>query len=130
MNSLPERSAALLLLASLLALSGAVVFVDDRAVRLILALVTASAALWAAMSVAAAGTRRRVSPEGVERRRFLALRARTDEFLRHIRAMNLVALQARSGVRPATEAEEQLNGIEQRLHVLIPEFRRAAGRTA
>lgn len=130
MVPLPERSTVPLLLLALLALSGVVVFVDARVLRLILALVVALAGLWAAKSFGAAKRNQSARPEGVERRRYLALRTRTDDFLRHIRALNLVAVQAQSGLRPQTDAEEQMNRIEQHLYVLVPELRRAAGRAA
>jgi hypothetical protein len=48
--------------------------------------------------------------------------------LRHIREMNLVAVQAQVGRRPAPQAEDELNQIEERVHLLVPEIRRAVGR--
>jgi hypothetical protein len=125
MGSGTERWAAFLLLAALIALSAIVVWVNDAAVRLVLSLITASVALWAAVTPL---TPRRGPPSGKDRRRHLRLRARTDELLTHIRQMNLIAAQARIGRRPPGQAEEDLNEIEQQVYLLVPEIRRAVGR--
>lgn len=126
MGSGSERWAALLLLAGLVALSAVVVWVEDEVSRLVLSLIAVSIALWAAVSPLT--PRRAGPPSGEDRRRYLRLRARTDELLGYIRQMNFVAAQSQIGRRPSPQAEEELNQIEQRVHLLVPEIRRAAGR--
>lgn len=125
MGSGSERWAAFLLLAALIALSAIVVWVNDAAARLVLSLIAVSVAIWSAVTPLAP---RRGPPSGKDRRRHLRLRARTDELLTYIRQMNLVAAQARIGRRPPSQAEEELNEMEQQVHLLVPEIRRAVGR--
>lgn len=126
MSSGSDRWAALLLLGALVSLSVIVVWVEDAAARLVFSLIAASVALWAAVTPAAA--RPGAPPPGEDRRRYRRLRARTDELLGYIRQMNLVAVQAQIGRRPTPQAEDELNQMEEQVHLLVPEIRRAAGR--
>lgn len=122
-----ERWAAGLILAALLALTAVVVWVEEAPTRLVLTLIAVSVALWAALSARAWGEGAR-PPSGKERRRYRRLRSRTDELLAHIRQMNAVAAQAEIGRRPRDQAEEELNEMEQQVHLLVPEIRRVVGR--
>ncbi len=124
MGSGNGRWAAGLALAALLSLAAVVVWVEEPPARLVLALLAVSVVLWGTMAARAEGAR---LPAGEERRRYRQLRSRTDQLLTYIRQMNLVAVQAEIGRRPQGQAEEELNEIEQAVHLLVPELRRAAG---
>jgi hypothetical protein len=92
----------------------------------VFSLIAVAVALRAAVTPLSA--RGGTTPPREDRRRFLRLRARTDELLSHIRQMNLLRVQAEVGRRPAPQAEQELNHIEEQVHLLVPELRRAAGR--
>jgi hypothetical protein len=61
------------------------------------------------------------------RRRFLALRALTDEFLQTIRYLNQVAISMRAGLLDLEGAVEEIDLTEHRLHELVRRLRAAAG---
>jgi hypothetical protein len=62
-----------------------------------------------------------------DRRRYLPLRARTDEILHNIRLLNQIAVEWRSGATDQAQAESQMARIEARLHELVSGLRSVAG---
>ena len=63
----------------------------------------------------------------VDRRRYLPLRAVTEEILHNIRMINQVAVEWRSGNTPAEHAEREMDHIEERLRELVASLRTVAG---
>ncbi|MEJ7810373.1 MAG: hypothetical protein WKG32_08160 [Gemmatimonadaceae bacterium] len=63
----------------------------------------------------------------VDRRRYLLLRAATDEILNRVRELNAVAVAWRTGVREPEDAERAMDGIESQLHELVDGLREVAG---
>lgn len=61
------------------------------------------------------------------KRRFIALRQTTDEFLQRIRYINQVAISMRAGLIDMEGAAQELDHTEQQLHELVRRVRRAAG---
>lgn len=61
------------------------------------------------------------------RRRFIALRQTTDEFLQRIRYINQVAISMRAGLIDLEGAAQELDNTEQQLHELVRRVRQAAG---
>lgn len=68
----------------------------------------------------------KTSYRGRERRRNVALRARTDELLEAIRRMHRVATEMDEGTLPEEEGQRSLNDIEGRLRDLLGHIRRSA----
>jgi hypothetical protein len=63
----------------------------------------------------------------IDRRRYLQLRALTDEILHQIRLFNSVAVAWRSGTTAAGAAEDEMQRLEDRLHELVNGIRGVAG---
>ncbi|HEU4564373.1 MAG TPA: hypothetical protein VFS05_06990 [Gemmatimonadaceae bacterium] len=63
----------------------------------------------------------------VDRRRYLPLRALTDEILHNIRLLNRVAVEWRTGMAAPEPAEAEMRHIEERLHELVNGLRAVAG---
>ncbi len=61
------------------------------------------------------------------KRRFLALRSVTDEFLRKVRYLNQVAISMRAGLIDIESAAQEIDVTEHQLHELIERFPDAAG---
>ncbi len=61
------------------------------------------------------------------KRRFIALRQTTDEFLQRIRYINQVAISMRAGLIDLEGAAQELDNTEQQLHELVRRVRQAAG---
>ena len=60
-------------------------------------------------------------------RRFLRLRRLTDIMLEEVRRLNGLTVDARRGVRDADKTEDEIQGIESRLHTIVDELRGVAG---
>jgi len=63
----------------------------------------------------------------VDRRRYLPLRAATDEILRNIRQLNQVAVEWRTGAADAQQCEQEMDRIEEQLRELVASLRTLAG---
>lgn len=61
------------------------------------------------------------------RRRFLALRSVTDDFLRRVRYLNQVAVSMRAGLIDTDGATQEIDTTEHQLHELIRRLREVAG---
>jgi hypothetical protein len=61
------------------------------------------------------------------KRRFLALRSVTDEFLRKVRYLNQVAISMRAGLIDLDGAAQEIDVTEHQLHELIRRLRDVAG---
>lgn len=61
------------------------------------------------------------------RRRYLALRAVTDEFLVAMRYLNQVAISMRAGMLDLEGAAQEIDATEQQLHRLVGRMREVAG---
>lgn len=61
------------------------------------------------------------------RRRFLALREVTDDFLRQVRYLNQVAISMRAGLIDLEGAAQEIDATEHQLHELVQRMRDAAG---
>ena len=61
------------------------------------------------------------------KRRFLALRSVTDEFLRKVRYLNQVAISMRAGLIDLDGAAQEIDVTEHQLHELIRRLREVAG---
>ena len=61
------------------------------------------------------------------KRRFLALRTVTDEFLRKVRYLNQVAISMRAGLIDLDGAAQEIDVTEHQLHELIRRLREVAG---
>lgn len=61
------------------------------------------------------------------RRRFLALRAVTEEFLAKVRYLNQVAISMRAGLIDTEGAAQEIDYTEHQLHELVRQFREVAG---
>jgi hypothetical protein len=64
-----------------------------------------------------------------EKRRFLALRAVTDEIIERIRFMNRLALSIQGGLIDPAGAEPEMAQAEQQIYEAVGRLRGAAGRT-
>ncbi len=62
-----------------------------------------------------------------DQRRFIALRRLTDQYLREVRRMNLVAVWARERSIPGRQALEEIRQIEQRMRTLTERMKFVAG---
>lgn len=60
-------------------------------------------------------------------RRFLRLRSLTDVMLDEVRRLNGLKVDARRGVRDPGKTEDEIQGIESRLHALVDDLREVAG---
>ena len=63
----------------------------------------------------------------VNKRRYLSLRAVTDEILRKVRYLNQVAVSMRAGLIDLDGAAQEVDYIEHQLHERVPRLRAAAG---
>jgi hypothetical protein len=61
------------------------------------------------------------------RRRYIALRHATDDFLHRVRYLNQVAISMRAGLIDVEGAAQELDSTEQQLHELVRRLRVAAG---
>lgn len=61
------------------------------------------------------------------KRRYLALRSVTDEFLRKVRYLNQVAISMRAGLIDLDGAAQEIDVTEHQLHELIRRLREVAG---
>jgi hypothetical protein len=61
------------------------------------------------------------------RRRFVALRTVTEEFLRKVRYLNQVAISMRAGLIDVGGAAQEIDATEAQLHELIRRLRTVAG---
>lgn len=61
-------------------------------------------------------------------RRFLALRRLTEQYLREVRRLNLVAVWGRDGTIPRKQALEQIRQIEARMRTLTERMKFVAGK--
>lgn len=63
----------------------------------------------------------------VNKRRYLSLRAVTDEILRKVRYLNQVAVSMRAGLVDLDGAAQEIDFTEHQLHELVARLRDAAG---
>jgi hypothetical protein len=63
----------------------------------------------------------------INRRRFLALRSATDDFLHKVRYLNQLAISMRTGLIDIEGASQELDQTEHQMHQLIRRLRNAAG---
>lgn len=63
----------------------------------------------------------------IDRRRYLQLRALTDDILHNIRVFNQVAVEWRTGLSAPEAAEAEMTRLEERLHDLVNGIRAVAG---
>jgi hypothetical protein len=63
----------------------------------------------------------------VNKRRYLSLRAVTDEILRKVRYLNQVAVSMRAGLIDLEGAAQEIDFTEHQLHELVARLRDAAG---
>src|ERR1700712_4514633 len=63
----------------------------------------------------------------VNKRRYLSLRAVTDEILRKVRYLNQVAVSMRAGLVDMDGAAQEIDFTEHQLHELVARLRDAAG---
>ncbi len=63
----------------------------------------------------------------VNKRRYLSLRAVTDEILRKVRYLNQVAVSMRAGLIDMDGAAQEIDYTEHQLHELVARLRDAAG---
>lgn len=63
----------------------------------------------------------------VNKRRYLSLRAVTDEILRKVRYLNQVAVSMRAGLIDLDGAAQEIDFTEHQLHELVARLRDAAG---
>jgi hypothetical protein len=63
----------------------------------------------------------------VNKRRYLSLRAGTDEILRKVRYLNQVAVSMRAGLIDLEGAAQEIDFTEQELHALVAQLRDSAG---
>lgn len=61
------------------------------------------------------------------RRRFVALRTVTEEFLAKVRYLNQVAISMRAGLIDTEGAAQEIDYTEHQLHELVRQFREVAG---
>jgi hypothetical protein len=64
----------------------------------------------------------------VSTRRYLRLRRLTEQFLREVRRMNLVAVWGREGSIPRRQAMSEIREIEMRMQKLVARMKAVAGR--
>jgi hypothetical protein len=62
-----------------------------------------------------------------DRRRYIPLRAATDELLYNVRMLNQVAVEWRTGGTDASNAEREMEKLEGRLHEIVNGLRIVAG---
>lgn len=67
------------------------------------------------------------STHGLDRRKYGRLRAYTDRFLDHVRAMNRTAIDARQGKMTPHHATAELDRISQHMDSVMEEIRKSAG---
>lgn len=63
----------------------------------------------------------------LDRRRYLALRGVTDEFLGTLRYLNQVTIAMRAGMLDLEGAAQEIDATEQQLHDLVRRMREVAG---
>jgi hypothetical protein len=61
------------------------------------------------------------------KRRYLALRATTNELLRNVRYLNQVAISMRAGLIDEEGAEQEIDFAEHQLHEIVARLREVAG---
>ncbi|HSC31388.1 MAG TPA: hypothetical protein VLD17_06670 [Gemmatimonadaceae bacterium] len=61
------------------------------------------------------------------RRRFIALRSVTEDFLAKVRYLNQVAISMRAGLIDTEGAAQEIDYTEHQLHELVRQFREVAG---
>ncbi len=61
------------------------------------------------------------------KRRYLALRATTNELLRNVRYLNQVAISMRAGLIDSEGAEQEIDFAEHQLHDIVSRLREVAG---
>jgi hypothetical protein len=61
------------------------------------------------------------------KRRYLALRATTNELLRNVRYLNQVAISMRAGLIDQEGAEQEIDYAEHQLHEIVARLREVAG---
>lgn len=61
------------------------------------------------------------------KRRYLALRATTNELLRNVRYLNQVAISMRAGLIDEEGAEQEIDYAEHQLHEIVARLREVAG---
>ena len=62
-----------------------------------------------------------------DRRRYLPLRAATEELLYNVRMLNQVAVEWRTGASDDTVSQREMARIEERLHEIVNSLRAVAG---
>lgn len=62
-----------------------------------------------------------------DRRRYLPLRAATEELLYNVRMLNQVAVEWRTGAADDTVSQREMARIEERLHEIVNSLRAVAG---
>lgn len=69
----------------------------------------------------------RAGRPGLDRRKYGRLRAQTNRFLSHVREMNRVAVDARSGRVTQRHAHGELDRIASKMRDVVDEIRKSAG---
>jgi len=98
------------------------VAVSEPAFRALLSVLAIVPLLYVTVRVAL-GSERQLAHE---RRRYMKLRATTDEFIMHVRNLNRISVIARSE-SPPEDAEKMIEEIIERMHGVVDRIRDAAG---
>lgn len=81
----------------------------------------------AARKLTEAELRSRYKRALTNKRRYLALRATTNELLRNVRYLNQVAISMRAGLIDPEGAEQEIDFAEHQLHEIVARLRDVAG---
>ncbi len=65
-----------------------------------------------------------------KRRKYLLLRAEVDNFIKDVRRLNWLVMDAERGIRPKQEMQADLAALEEKLHEQVHRIRKACGRVS
>lgn len=118
-----HRAALWIAVCVVIALASVSALIVDPLFRTLMALLAVMPLIYLAVRVAL-GSERRVAQQ---RRRFLKLRAVTDEFAISVRNLNRLTVIAKTDPSAPEDTSKMIEDLVQRMHVLVERMKEAAG---
>ncbi len=116
-----------IMIIGLAALAGILYYVEEPGFRLPAGLLALLPVLWALVWGARQGLTEEALTAPLHKRRYLKLRAKTQQLIDEITRLNWTMVDGRRGLRPPDEVKADADEIEARLHQIIVDIRESAG---
>ena len=116
-----------IMIVGLAAMAGVLYYVEEPGLRLPAGLLVMLPVLWALVWGARRGLAEPPLVVPLHKRRYLKLRAKTQQMIDEITRLNWTIVDGRRGLRPPDEVKADADEIEARLHQMIVDIRESAG---